>query len=538
MSLWPTDPVWTDPATINNGSEYTASEGLRASDLNIIVKALLWLKLYGGAGMNIEIDYRNETGDLYFIIDGEEKYVGNIKGEPGPPGAPGEPGEPGPPGDPGPAGSTPEIGDNGNWWIDGVDTGKQAIALDADNQFFISTDDDGTIYLHYVDDGTPPNVTYDAETGNLTLELDGIPIEIGNVKGKKGEKGEPGITPHIGENGNWWIGDDDTGVNAVGIGNYSPNEILFVESDISANQYKNNTTIKCVVFNGDAAITVGNEAFMKSAVEKFVWENPNVTFGVNIFREAAVKDVILGKNITTIPGSMFWGCKRIRNIDLRYITRIESGAFRWCNDLREVNFGDYLEYIGSGAFQGCVSFQLLNLGKMQELISIEWGVFDQTRLIEQTIPKTVTRIDNRAFATHHTLSKLSLLDFGASTDNEKYAFPYLNGNPFSFYDTENERHMDVAPNFVIEVPRGRKQELLSSTYGTWGRYEQYMVEYGNEDDMFARRSDIPDVSNLASKDEIPDGSEITADTIKQMFVDGTLKFTVEEDGTMYLITED
>lgn len=29
-----------------------------------------------------------------------------------------------------------------------------------------------------------------------------------------GEKGEPGITPHIGENGDWYIGEDDTGVKA------------------------------------------------------------------------------------------------------------------------------------------------------------------------------------------------------------------------------------------------------------------------------------------------------------------------------------
>jgi hypothetical protein len=28
--------------------------------------------------------------------------------------------------------------------------------------------------------------------------------------------GESGITPHIGENGNWWIGEEDTGVRAEG----------------------------------------------------------------------------------------------------------------------------------------------------------------------------------------------------------------------------------------------------------------------------------------------------------------------------------
>lgn len=30
----------------------------------------------------------------------------------------------------------------------------------------------------------------------------------------KGEKGDPGLSPHIGDNGNWWIGDIDTGAIA------------------------------------------------------------------------------------------------------------------------------------------------------------------------------------------------------------------------------------------------------------------------------------------------------------------------------------
>lgn len=34
----------------------------------------------------------------------------------------------------------------------------------------------------------------------------------------KGEKGEDGLTPFIGENGTWWIGDKDTGVAAGGVG--------------------------------------------------------------------------------------------------------------------------------------------------------------------------------------------------------------------------------------------------------------------------------------------------------------------------------
>ena len=38
--------------------------------------------------------------------------------------------------------------------------------------------------------------------------------------GVPGEDGKDGITPHIGENGNWFIGDEDTGTSAAG-GNYT-----------------------------------------------------------------------------------------------------------------------------------------------------------------------------------------------------------------------------------------------------------------------------------------------------------------------------
>lgn len=40
--------------------------------------------------------------------------------------------------------------------------------------------------------------------------------EFDGADGKNGSDGKDGITPHIGENGNWWIGDTDIGVKAGG----------------------------------------------------------------------------------------------------------------------------------------------------------------------------------------------------------------------------------------------------------------------------------------------------------------------------------
>ncbi len=50
--------------------------------------------------------------------------------------------------------------------------------------------------------------------GALTLYFtDGTYVNLGQIIG---EKGEDGLTPFIGENGNWWIGDVDTGIKAQG----------------------------------------------------------------------------------------------------------------------------------------------------------------------------------------------------------------------------------------------------------------------------------------------------------------------------------
>jgi hypothetical protein len=85
------------------------------------------------------------------------------------------------------------------------------------------------------DDGSTP---YIGDNGNWWIVVDGEPEDLGvPAQGPKGDKGDPGIDgmdgidgidgvdgidgldgeiPNIGENGNWWIGDTDTGVPARG----------------------------------------------------------------------------------------------------------------------------------------------------------------------------------------------------------------------------------------------------------------------------------------------------------------------------------
>ena len=70
------------------------------------------------------------------------------------------------------------------------------------------------VYLSYVQNATEKGeIAMSYEQWLLSIRgQDGAPGE----KGEKGEKGEDGLTPYIGENDNWWIGETDTKVKAEG----------------------------------------------------------------------------------------------------------------------------------------------------------------------------------------------------------------------------------------------------------------------------------------------------------------------------------
>lgn len=130
-------------------------------------------------------------------------------------------------------GIAPHIGENGNWWIGEVDTlikAQGAAGVDGE---------DGQDGINGVDgedgvDGVTPHI---GENGNWFIGdvdtlikaqgpagsdgadgEDGLPGEDGTdgTNGADGEDGVDGVTPHIGSNGNWFVGDVDTGIKAQG----------------------------------------------------------------------------------------------------------------------------------------------------------------------------------------------------------------------------------------------------------------------------------------------------------------------------------
>lgn len=118
-------------------------------------------------------------------------------------------------------GVTPNIGSNGNWWINGEDTGIPAQGKDGQNGATPVIGENGNWWIGGVDTGVPA-YGKDGEDGatpeigsNGNWWINGVDTGV-PAKGQDGEDCEDGVTPHIGSDGNWWIGNVDTGVPAKG----------------------------------------------------------------------------------------------------------------------------------------------------------------------------------------------------------------------------------------------------------------------------------------------------------------------------------
>ncbi len=151
--------------------------------------------IQGENGLNgITPEFKVENGELFVKFGaGEWTSLGNIAGTDG---------------------ITPTISENGNWIINGVETTIPAIGKDGKNYTigadgFWYVDGERTEHRAVGIDGKTP--TFKIDGGHLFVTYDDTNwIDLGEIMGKDG------ITPHIGENGNWWIGDKDTGIAATG----------------------------------------------------------------------------------------------------------------------------------------------------------------------------------------------------------------------------------------------------------------------------------------------------------------------------------
>ena len=101
-------------------------------------------------------------------------------------------------------GQSPHIGENGNWYIGNKDTEIKAIGKDGKDG--INGKDGFSAYELWKQSVAGGNINWPKD--QTTMEHFFLYL--------KGKDGENGITPHVGENGNWYIGNRDTNFPAQG----------------------------------------------------------------------------------------------------------------------------------------------------------------------------------------------------------------------------------------------------------------------------------------------------------------------------------
>lgn len=330
-------------------------------------------------------------------------------------------------------GHTPEItiGENGNWFVDGVDQGVKAqgeqgtkgdkgvsiVSIEKtktqDNiDTYTITYSDNTSSSFVVTNGvngadadalTIKNVTLKNSANNVdTYEIefsDGYKATFTVTNGKDGEagkdmtvvsieydsteglydtyrinfsdnssqtfvvkNGENGKTPYIGDNGNWWIGDVDTGVlasfdttNSVPLTIYSSGlkyetrTINGKSGFVVTGWNKLDSTYLNSVYGQEQAATFSNVSDKTLVIPDYIGSVPVI--GVMGGSNLNFGKVVLSKNTIYLGEDAFSNCSNLKDIDFNgcKLTSIPEDCF-YSTSLKSVNLPETVTHIFDRAF--------------------------------------------------------------------------------------------------------------------------------------------------------------------------------------------
>ena len=281
--------------------------------------------------------------------------------------------------------------------------------------------------------------------------------------GETGASGSDGLTPFIGENGNWWIGTTDTGIQAQGEtgpqgpqgeagpqgpqGEQGPqgataNDGLSAYETFKKHHPEYTGTEEewiYAVATNDVCSLFGHTTVIDQAVQA-TCTTPGVTTGshcevcgdVFVEQEEIEAGHSYVNNICSICGfncetngitfelsqdgtsysiTDYNGTDANLVIPSTYngkpVTSIGDFAFGWSTSLISVNVPNSVTSIGSHAFHGCSSLSDVNIPI--GLTEISSGMFNQcTSLISVTIPEGITIIRDGAFAECTALKNIEI----------------------------------------------------------------------------------------------------------------------------------
>ncbi|MCC0707191.1 hypothetical protein [Clostridioides sp. ES-S-0190-01] len=243
----------------------------------------------------------------------------------------------------------PSIGENGNWFINGEDTGKS------------SKGNKGDI-------GNEGKSAYETWRG-ISQNKDKTVQEF--IESLKGSKGDTGVTPSIGENGNWFIGENDTGKPSRGeIGD------LNIDTSFSELETESKKILEAINEINKKAVDSNGDITGDIAVELAILKN-NYAILLNKMLDFSI-EMDLEQN-ATIDEAGYW-----------YDTLKDNKNIIAMNDLKLDTIGKCIRGIyGSVTFRNTEIPFISN--KLRYIHELNNNSIDNT--VSQTYPKDSTQIN-------------------------------------------------------------------------------------------------------------------------------------------------
>lgn len=200
-------------------------------------------------------------------------------------------------------------------------------------------------------------------------------------------------------------------------------------------------------------VQIASSAFINcSSLTKAVI--PKGKIGDYSFRNCTkLSDLTLGNGVTSIGLSAFTDCDSLTKVIIPdSVTSLGTEAFYGCNVLTDLTFGKGITKIPDYICQGCVS--LKNINFTGNITSIGSYAFKNTKVVNVTIPETVTTIGTQAFIYSTSLEKVILYPTTP---------PSLGANA-----------IEKTAGLRIIVPIGTLEAYKTAT--NWSAYADYMEE--------------------------------------------------------------
>ena len=236
-----------------------------------------------------------------------------------------------------------------------IDTYTITFSNDSTTSFTITNGRDGEIVTIADIQKTQTVDLVDTYTVTYT---DGNSFSFTVTNGKDGKDGQPGLTPYIGENGNWWIGEEDTGV-PVSLSyderELTPESTGFVYTHMTVNG-KSGLVLTSVE---DSAKTLWQNMYnngeeVNIIIPNYVASTPVIGIADEAFDGTFITSISLSKN-TVYLGEESLNSTKLTSVDFNNckIEEIPEGCFADCSELKRVDLPSTVKKLGVEAFEHC-----------------------------------------------------------------------------------------------------------------------------------------------------------------------------------------